>query len=122
MANLRRPGALGKDPERAARRTEQLAAIDPDWDCLWPLDWRRQYTVVRNCLDSGASLAELLPGVQIDGDDIGHWLAPQQCQRPATLVLIHLLWSRDWPSQMPGRMGVRVTAACSGPPSLTCRR
>ncbi|MFF4232512.1 helicase associated domain-containing protein [Streptomyces sp. NPDC001820] len=31
MANLRRKGSLGKDPERAARRAEQLAQIDPDW-------------------------------------------------------------------------------------------
>jgi hypothetical protein len=44
MANLRRKGAkngLGKDPKRAEQRAAQLAAIDPDWDCPWPLDWQR---------------------------------------------------------------------------------
>jgi hypothetical protein len=38
MANLRRKGGLGKNPERAAERAKQLAAIDPDWNCPWPLE------------------------------------------------------------------------------------
>ncbi len=33
LANLRRKGGLGKDPQRAAERAQQLAVIDPDWDC-----------------------------------------------------------------------------------------
>jgi hypothetical protein len=36
MANLRRKGGLGKDPERAAVRAQQLAAVDEDWNCPWP--------------------------------------------------------------------------------------
>ncbi|MFF7859451.1 Helicase associated domain protein, partial [Streptomyces sp. NPDC007904] len=43
MVNLRRKGGLGKDAERAAVRAQQLAAIDPDWNCPWPLNWQRHY-------------------------------------------------------------------------------
>ncbi|MGW6247080.1 helicase associated domain-containing protein [Streptomyces roseolus] len=45
LANLRRPGALGKDPERAATRAAQ-PAIDEDWNCSWPLDWQRHHRVL----------------------------------------------------------------------------
>ncbi len=44
LTNLRRPGGLGKDPERAARRAQQLAAIDPHWNpgqLGWTVDWQR---------------------------------------------------------------------------------
>ncbi|WP_052190237.1 helicase associated domain-containing protein [Streptomyces sp. NRRL S-1824] len=56
LTNLRRPGGLGKDPERAARRADQLAAIDPDWNpgqLGWTVDWQRHW----------ASLSVLLAGV-----------------------------------------------------------
>jgi hypothetical protein len=43
MANLRRKGGLGKDSKRAAVRAAQLATIDPDWNCPWPLNWQRHY-------------------------------------------------------------------------------
>lgn len=33
MANLRREGGLGKNPERAAVRAQHMTAIDPDWNC-----------------------------------------------------------------------------------------
>jgi hypothetical protein len=39
-------GALGNDAERAVERAQQLAAIDPDWNCPWPLDWQRHYKVL----------------------------------------------------------------------------
>ncbi|MFJ6054841.1 helicase associated domain-containing protein [Streptomyces sp. NPDC092307] len=32
LTNIRRPGGLGKDPDRAQRRAAALAAIDPDWN------------------------------------------------------------------------------------------
>ncbi|MFD8622076.1 helicase associated domain-containing protein [Streptomyces sp. NPDC059513] len=38
LANLRRKGGLGKDPERAKERAAQLAAIDEDWNCPWSLN------------------------------------------------------------------------------------
>ncbi|MDT0347783.1 helicase associated domain-containing protein [Streptomyces litchfieldiae] len=46
LTNLRRPGGLGKNAERAARRAAQLAAIDPDWNPRepgkgWSVDWQR---------------------------------------------------------------------------------
>jgi superfamily II DNA or RNA helicase len=78
MANLRRKGGLGKDPERARQRAQQLAAIDPDWDCPWPLDWQRHYRVLADLVDADGSLPEIQPGVLMDGDDIGRWLERQK--------------------------------------------
>jgi superfamily II DNA or RNA helicase len=88
LANLRRKGGLGKDPKRAAQRAKQLAAIDPDWDCPWPLNWQRHY---RHLADLAADephgrLPDIAPGVLMDGDDIGRWL--QQQRRPATWRLL----------------------------------
>jgi superfamily II DNA or RNA helicase len=78
MANLRRKGGLGKDPERAAQRAKQLAAIDPDWDCPWPLDWQRHYRVLADLVDADGHLPAIAPGVLMDGDDIGRWLKRQK--------------------------------------------
>jgi superfamily II DNA or RNA helicase len=81
MANLRRKGTkngLGKDPERAAVRAAQLAEIDPDWDCPWPLDWQRHYRVIADLVDTDGHLPDIAPGVLMDGDDIGRWLARQR--------------------------------------------
>ncbi|MCX4539059.1 helicase associated domain-containing protein, partial [Streptomyces sp. NBC_01669] len=80
LTNLRRPGGLGKDPERAARRAKQLAAIDPDWNpggLGWTVDWQRHYTGLNALLAAGGTLDEILPGVTYRGDDIGRWLARQ---------------------------------------------
>ncbi|WP_331721209.1 Helicase associated domain protein [Streptomyces sp. NBC_00212] len=77
IANLRRKGGLGKDQERAAQRAKQLAAIDPDWNCPWPLDWQRHYRVLADLVDADGSLPEIQPGVLMDGDDIGRWLQRQ---------------------------------------------
>jgi superfamily II DNA or RNA helicase len=85
MANLRRKGAkngLGKDPMRAEQRAAQLAAIDPDWNCPWPLDWQRHYRVLADLVDADGSLPDIAPGVLMDGDDIGRWL--QQQRKPGT--------------------------------------
>ncbi|MFH8476190.1 Helicase associated domain protein [Streptomyces sp. NPDC018000] len=82
MANLRRKGqknGLGKDPERAAVRAAQLTAIDPDWNCPWPLDWQRHYRVLADLADDepGGHLPDIQPGVLMDRDDIGKWLERQ---------------------------------------------
>lgn len=93
MANLRRKGTkngLGKDPERAEQRAAQLAAIDPDWDCPWPLDWQRHYRVLADLVDADGVLPDIAPGVHLDGDDIGKWL--QQQRKPA-------VWARLLPEQ-----------------------
>ncbi|MEU0032322.1 Helicase associated domain protein [Streptomyces sp. NPDC006335] len=93
MANLRRKGqknGLGKDPERAAARAAQLTAIDPDWDCPWPLDWQRHYRVLADLVDANGHLPDIAPGVLMDGDDIGKWL--QQQKQPGT-------WARLLPEQ-----------------------
>ncbi|MDV7220526.1 DEAD/DEAH box helicase [Streptomyces prunicolor] len=72
--NLRRKGGLGKDADRAAERAQQLAAVDPDWDCPWPLDWQRRYRVLADLVDADGHLPDIAPGVLMDGDDIGRWL------------------------------------------------
>ncbi|MFH8753819.1 Helicase associated domain protein [Streptomyces rimosus] len=79
MANLRRKGGLGKDEERAAERAKQLTAIDPDWNCPWPLDWQRHYRVLADLVDADGPtvLTEIQPGVLFDGDDLGRWLKRQ---------------------------------------------
>ncbi|MEE1810066.1 DEAD/DEAH box helicase [Streptomyces sp. BE133] len=78
MGNLRRKGGLGKDPVGAAERAKQLATIDPDWNCPWPLDWQRHYRVLADLVDADGHLPDIAPGVLMDGDDIGRWLERQK--------------------------------------------
>ncbi|MGA5199067.1 Helicase associated domain protein [Streptomyces exfoliatus] len=78
MANLRRKGGLGKDVERAAVRAQQLAAVDEDWNCPWPLDWQRHYRVLADLVDADGHLPDIAPGVLFEGDDIGRWLQRQK--------------------------------------------
>ncbi|MFF3585016.1 DEAD/DEAH box helicase [Streptomyces mirabilis] len=78
-ANLRRKGGLGKNTERAETRAAQLAAIDPDWNCPWPLDWQRHYAVLRDLAadEPHGALPDIQPGVLFDGDDLGRWIQRQ---------------------------------------------
>lgn len=78
VANLRREGGLGKNPERAAKRAQQLTAVDPDWDCPWPLDWQRHCRVLADLVDADGHLPDIAPGVLMDGDDLGKWLQRQR--------------------------------------------
>ncbi|MYV74550.1 DEAD/DEAH box helicase family protein [Streptomyces sp. SID1046] len=81
LTNIRRPGGLGKDPVRAARRAAQLAAIDPDWNPAmlgWTVDWQRHHAYLTQLLTEGARPATIVPGVTRHGDDIGRWLATQR--------------------------------------------
>ncbi|TJZ93655.1 hypothetical protein FCI23_54235 [Actinacidiphila oryziradicis] len=78
LANLRRKGGLGKDPERAEDRARQLAQIDEDWNCPWPLDWQRHYRVLADLVDADGTLPDIQPGVLFEGDDLGKWLERQQ--------------------------------------------
>ncbi|MCX4718737.1 helicase associated domain-containing protein [Streptomyces virginiae] len=78
LTNIRRPGGLGKDPDRAERRAAQLAAIDPDWHpgtLGWTVDWQRHYAYLTQLLTEGARPAAITPGVTRHGEDIGRWLA-----------------------------------------------
>lgn len=79
MANLRRTHGLGKNPERATVRAAQLASIDPDWNCPWPLDWQRHYRVLADLAadEPGGILPAIEPGVLFEGDDLGRWLQRQ---------------------------------------------
>lgn len=80
MANLRRTGGLGRNPARAKDRALQLAAIDPDWNCPWPLDWQRHHAILRELAtdEPQGRLPELQPGVMVEGDDLGRWIQRQQ--------------------------------------------
>ncbi|MFD1831665.1 Helicase associated domain protein [Streptomyces desertarenae] len=81
LTNCRRPGGLGKDPQRAAQRAARLAAIDPDWNPAekgWTVDWQRRYAKLRACIEGGATVTEIRPGVTVGGEDVGLWLARQR--------------------------------------------
>lgn len=68
-----------KHPQRAAARATQLAQIDPDWNCPWPLDWQRHYAVLRSLAadEPNGVLPHIAPGVLFEGDDLGRWLQRQ---------------------------------------------
>ncbi|MEU6556278.1 helicase associated domain-containing protein [Streptomyces sp. NPDC046915] len=78
LANCRKKGGLGKDTTTAARRAQQLAAIDEDWRPGWPVDWQRTYAAVARLLATGAELDDIVPGVTAGGTDIGAWLHRQR--------------------------------------------
>ncbi|MER6105150.1 Helicase associated domain protein [Streptomyces sp. NPDC001832] len=77
LANLRRKSGLGKDPKRAEERAKQLAAVDEDWNCPWPLDWQRHYRVLADLVDADGVLPYIAPGVLFEGDDLGRWIQRQ---------------------------------------------
>ncbi|MFE5263124.1 DEAD/DEAH box helicase [Streptomyces coelicoflavus] len=112
MANLRRKGGLGKDPKRAARRAQQLAAVDEDWNCPWPLDWQRHYRVLAGLSadEPDGRLPEIRPGVTLDGDDLGTWL--QRHTKPGT-------WAQLLPKQQERltKLGVQPARAPSPAPA-----
>ncbi|MFI9269049.1 Helicase associated domain protein [Streptomyces werraensis] len=112
MANLRRKGGLGKDPKRAAVRAQQLAAVDEDWNCPWPLNWQRHYRHLADLAEDepGGVLPDIQPGVLMDGDDIGRWL--QRQKQPST-------WARLLPEQQERltQLGVQPAEAPSPAPA-----
>ncbi|GAA2331550.1 hypothetical protein GCM10010246_13450 [Streptomyces cuspidosporus] len=114
MANLRRKGGLGKDPKRAAERAKQLAEIDPDWNCPWPLNWQRHYRVLADLVDTDGHLPYIAPGVTFEGDDIGTWRWRQQ--EPGT-------WAQLLPEQRErlaalGVQGATLPVAAAAPAEL----
>ncbi|MFE2237830.1 Helicase associated domain protein [Streptomyces sp. NPDC059442] len=88
VANFRRKDGLGKDPERAAARAQQLAVIDEDWNCPWPLHWQRHYAVLHDLAtdEPDGVLPDIQSGVTFDGDDLGTWLHQQR--KPGTWKLL----------------------------------
>ncbi|MFF5894124.1 Helicase associated domain protein [Streptomyces globisporus] len=79
VSNLRRPGGLGTDPVRADERRRALEAIDPEWNPTgWPVDWQRHYAAARELLgEEQGRPAGLLPGVTVNGVDVGTWTTRQ---------------------------------------------
>ncbi|MGW3360982.1 Helicase associated domain protein [Streptomyces bungoensis] len=112
MANLRRKSGLGKNAERAAERARQLAAIDPDWKCPWPLDWQRHYRILADLVDVDGVLPDIAPGVMMDGDDIGRWL--QRQKQPATWKLL----SSEQQERL-SKLGIKPAEAPSPAPAAT---
>ncbi|MFJ5803684.1 DEAD/DEAH box helicase [Streptomyces decoyicus] len=78
LANLRKSGGLGKDEQRATERRKALERIDPYWNPPWPFEWQQRYAALAAVLADGATLAEILPGATIHGQDIGTWLHAQR--------------------------------------------
>lgn len=112
MANLRRKGGLGKDPKRAAVRAQQLASVDEDWNCPWPLDWQRHYRVLADLVDADGHLPDIAPGVLMDSDDIGRWL--QRQKQPGTWKLL----SAEQQERL-SRLGITPAEAPSPAPAAT---
>ncbi|MEV8104004.1 Helicase associated domain protein [Streptomyces sp. NPDC088135] len=112
MANLRRKGGLGKDAERAAERAKQLAAVDEDWNCPWPLDWQRHHRVLADLVDADGVLPAIEPGVLFEGDDLGKWLERQK--NPGT-------WAQLTGEQQErlSKLGVQPAEAPSPAPAAT---
>ncbi|MCZ1011859.1 helicase associated domain-containing protein [Streptomyces lydicus] len=52
--------------------------IAPYWNPTWLTDWQRRYAALAAVLADGATLAEILPGVTVGGQDIGAWLHAQR--------------------------------------------
>ncbi|WP_103510165.1 DEAD/DEAH box helicase [Streptomyces sp. SM13] len=78
LSNLRRPGGLGTDPDRANERRRALEAIDPEWNPTgWSVDWQRHYTAARVLLAEEQGPADVLPGVTVNGCDVGTWTTRQ---------------------------------------------
>ncbi|MET9097183.1 Helicase associated domain protein [Streptomyces cyaneofuscatus] len=79
LSNLRRPGGLGSEPVRAGERRRALEAIDPEWNPTgWPVDWQRHYAATRHLLgEEQGRPAGLLPGVTVNGVDVGTWTTSQ---------------------------------------------
>lgn len=78
LSNLRRTGGLGTNPVRADERRKALEAIDPEWNPTgWPVDWQRHYAATRVLLAEEQGGIELLPGVTVNGCDVGTWTTRQ---------------------------------------------
>lgn len=113
MANLRRKGGLGKDPKRAKQRAAQLAAIDPDWNCPWPLNWQRHYRILADLVDADGHLPHIAPGVTFEGDDIGTWRWRQQ--EPGT-------WAQLLPEQRERLTALGIKGPEAPPPAPAATR
>ncbi|MER5466512.1 Helicase associated domain protein [Streptomyces sp. NPDC002668] len=114
IANLRRKGGLGKNADRARERAKQLAAIDPDWNCPWPLDWQRHHRILADLAadEPGGILPAIEPGVTFEGDDIGRWLERQK--QPGTWAQL----STEQQERL-SQLGVKPVQAPSPAPTTT---
>ncbi|MFG2356820.1 Helicase associated domain protein [Streptomyces sp. NPDC048521] len=112
IANLRRKGGLGKNPEGATARAQQLTEIDPDWNCPWPLNWQRHYRVLADLVDADGALPAIEPGVLFECDDLGKWL--QRQKNPGTWAQL----STEQQERL-SQLGVQPLEAPSPAPAAT---
>ncbi|WTY32204.1 Helicase associated domain protein (plasmid) [Streptomyces anulatus] len=123
VANLRRPGGLGTNPVRADERRRALEAIDPDWNPTgWSVEWQRHYAAARVLLAEEQGPVELLPGVTVNGVDVGTWttrqtdpgvwdtLLPEQRERLTALGLTPRVTPAAAPSEKTGPFERGITA------------
>ena len=68
----------GRLPPPAPTTPSTAPCAPPDSGRAGPIDWQRCYAKVRTCLDDGATLDEIRPGVTVGGENIGLWLARQR--------------------------------------------
>ncbi|MEU9777817.1 helicase associated domain-containing protein [Streptomyces sp. NPDC047968] len=81
LANARKQGGLGKDPERARRRAALLTEIDPDWNPReygGTVDWQRHYAALKTLAAPGSVVGYVEPGAMVHGIDLSRWVATQQ--------------------------------------------
>ncbi|MFE3519694.1 Helicase associated domain protein [Streptomyces sp. NPDC059166] len=106
LANLRRPSGLGTDPVRADERCRALEDIDPDWKPAWSVEWQRHYATARTLLSEEHGLTEVLPGVTVNGCDVGAWILRQR---------EHEVWEGLLPEQRQRLEGLGLTPLPAAP-------
>ncbi|MFE3247253.1 Helicase associated domain protein [Streptomyces sp. NPDC059209] len=56
-------------------RREQLEEIDPSWCPPWPVEWQRNFHLVRHHLDEAGGELPTSPGAVVrQGEDLGRWV------------------------------------------------
>ncbi|WP_443076935.1 helicase associated domain-containing protein [Streptomyces sp. SP18CS02] len=111
-----RPGDCSRPVRRArsgrSEPAQQLAAIGPDWNRPWPLDWQRPYQVLAHLAEDepGGMPPGIEPGVLFDGDDLGKWLKWQK--NPGTWVQL----STEQQERL-SKLGVQPAEALSPAPA-----
>ncbi|MEU3221377.1 helicase associated domain-containing protein [Streptomyces sp. NPDC006971] len=72
-----RPVASAAGAMTQARQNE-LDAIDPGWCPVWDTTWQRCYRLVRNHVQTGATVPTAAGTVVVQGEDLGRWVTAQR--------------------------------------------
>ncbi|MFG2490441.1 hypothetical protein ACGFSD_05100 [Streptomyces caniferus] len=118
---LRRAGGLGRFGN-TFRYAPSDTAIDRDWDCLWPLGWRRHYRQLTDLAarliggevdEPGGVLSAIEPGLFIDDEDLGRFL--QRRSQPGS-------WAQLAAGQQEVLTRLGIKSAPTPPPTVTHAR